>query len=232
MLPDRIEHDRLDQGRRAHSPLHRVSARAKLLAALALLVVTSVAQPWWWRIAPGVPFSAIHAIVLPVVAVLVWAARIRPHYLLARLLVFAVPLTLVALTIPLAQGRAGGAMMAGVITKGLLSFTIVLCLVYTTSFERLLQAMHQCGAPKVMVAVLASMHRFVFVLLDELERMRRAQYARTFDCPRRLSPITIRNGSRAVGMLLVRASDRAERVHAAMIARGFDGEIRMLEDDN
>lgn len=231
MLPDRIEHDTLDQGGGAQSPLHRVSARAKLLGAMALLIVISVAQPWMWSVAPGVPLSAIHAAALVVVVCLVLLARIPARYLLARLLVFAVPLTLVALSIPLAQGRAGGPVMAGVLTKGLLSFTVILCLAYTTSFERLLQAMRQCGAPKLMVAVLASMHRFVFVLSHELERMRRAQYARTFNCPRRLSPVTVRNGSRAVGMLLVRASDRAERVHAAMIARGFDGEIRMLEEE-
>lgn len=231
MLPDRIEHHSLDQGRGVDSPLHRASARAKLLGALALLAVISVAQPWLWPIAPGVPLSVVHAVMVPVVALLVWLARIPPRYLLTRLSAFAVPLVTVALSIPLAQGRAGGAIMAGVVTKGLLSFTIVLCLVYTTSFSRLLQALRQCGVPKLFVAVLAAMHRFIFVLTDELERMRRAQYARTFDCPRRLSPVTIRNGSRAVGMLLVRASDRAERVHAAMIARGFDGEVRRLEED-
>ena len=110
--------------------------------------------------------------------------------------------------------------MAGVITKGLLSFTVILCLAHTTSFERLLLAMRQCHIPRVLVAVIAAMHRFVYVLLDELERMRRAQYARTFDCPRRLSLVTVRNGTRAVGMLLVRCSERVERVHAAMIAQG------------
>ena len=145
-----------------------------MLGAFALLVVISVAQPWLWPVAPGVPLSVIHAVAVPVVALLVWFARIPARYLFARLLAFAVPLTLVALSIPLAQGRAGGAIMAGVLTKGLLSFTIILCLVYTTSFERLLQALRQCGVPKLLVAVLASMHRFIFVLSDELERMRRA----------------------------------------------------------
>ena len=64
--------------------------------------------------------------------------------------------------------------MAAVITKGLLSFTVILCLAYTTPFEQLLLALCQCHVPKVLVAVVAAMHRFVYVLLDELERMRRA----------------------------------------------------------
>ncbi len=68
--------------------------------------------------------------------------------------------------------------MAGVITKGLLSFTVILCLAHTTSFERLLLAMCQCHIPRVLVAVIAAMHRFVYVLLDELERMRRGTVLR------------------------------------------------------
>ncbi len=195
-----------------------------------LLVTISIAQPWWWPIAAAIPVSWIHVALAATLLGVLLVARVPWQYYLRRVVVFGMPLSAVALSIPLAQGAAGWPIMAGVITKGLLSFTVIMCLAYTTPFERLLLAMRQCHVPKVLVAVIAAMHRFVYVLLDELERMRRAQYARTFDCPRRLSPVTVRNGTRAVGMLLVRCSERAERVHAAMIARGFDGEIRMLEE--
>jgi cobalt/nickel transport system permease protein len=232
MLPDRIEHESLDQGRNRASLLHRAPARVKLIVALVLLAVTAIAQPWWWPVVPGVPLSRIHAAIVVIALAIVVAAGVPWRYLVVRLVAFADPLALVAVTIPLTAGAAGWMIMAGVLAKVILCFTIILSLVYTTPFEQLLHALRQCGAPKLLVAVLAAMHRFIFVLLDELERMRRAQYARTFDCPRRLSAVTIRNGTRAVGMLLVRCSDRAERVHAAMIARGFDGEVRMLEDES
>ena len=174
--------------------------------------------------------SMVHLAVALGVGLAVWAARIPLKYLAARLAVFAVPLGIIALSIPLAHGARGWPIMAGVLVKGLLSFTVVLVLVYTTGFDRLLGAMRQCGVPKLLVAVLAATYRYLFVLLEEFERMRRAQYARTFDCPRRLSRVTVRNGTSLISMLLVRCSERAERVHAAMLARGFDGEIRVLDE--
>jgi len=230
MQPDRVEQTSLDQGRHAESLVHRWSPRAKLLLAAALLVLISVAQPWWLPVGRSVPLSWIHVIVAALVAVVAVASRISWRYLFVRLAAFAVPLSLIALSIPLSRGAAGWPILAGVLTKGLLSFTTILLLVYSTGFDRLLRAMRQCGVPKLLVAVLAATYRYVFVLLEELERMRRAQYARTFNCPRRLSPVTVRNGTQLVGMLLLRCSERAERVHAAMLARGFDGEVRAIED--
>jgi cobalt/nickel transport system permease protein len=230
MLPDRLEHESLDQGYAGASPPDRLRPRAKLVAAAALMITISVAQPWWLPVAPGVPLSWIHVIVAALVLAAIVIARMPWNQLLRRWAAFAVPLSLIGLSIPLAQGAAGWPIMAGVLTKGFLSFTIILVLVHTTGFDRLLLAMRQCGVPKLFVAMLAAMYRYMFVLVDELERMRRAQYARTFNCPRRLSPVTVRNGTRLVGMLVVRCSQRAERVHAAMVARGFDGDIRTLDD--
>ena len=229
MLPDRLENNSFDQ-RRAGGALAHVAPRVKLLIAVALLVVVAVVQPSWWSVAPGVPLSAIHVAVAVALLIAAALARMPWSYLLTRLSIFAVPFMLISLSIPLTRGAAGWAIMAGVIVKGLLSCSIVMLLVYATPYDRLLGALRQCGMPKLFVAVLAATHRYIFVLLDELERMRRAQYARMFDCPRRLSPMTVHNGTRLLGMLLVRCSERAERVHAAMLSRGFDGEVRTLEE--
>ena len=230
MLPDRLETKSLDHGRDAASPLDRVSPRTKLIAAVLLLATISIVQPWWLPVASGVPLSWIHVFVAALVLAGILMSRISGRHLFARWGAFALPLALIGLSIPLAQGRAGWPIMAGVLVKGWLSFTVILVLLHTTGFDRLLQAMRQCGVPKLLVAIVAATYRYMFVLLEELERMRRAQYARTFHCPRRLSPVTIRNGTRLVGMLLVRCSERADRVHAAMLARGFDGEVRVLDE--
>jgi cobalt/nickel transport system permease protein len=230
MQPDRLEHESFERRGAAAALLARCSPRAKLIAALALLVAVCVAQPAWFSIASGVPLSWIHVAAAAIVAVAVWAARMSPRYLARRLAAFAMPISIVGLSIPLANGPRGWPIMAGVLTKGFLSFAIVLLLVHSTGFDKLLGALRSIGLPKLLVAVLAATYRYVFVLLEELERMRRAQFARTFDCPHRLSRITVANGTRLIGMLLLRSSERAERVHAAMVARGFDGEVRVLDD--
>jgi cobalt/nickel transport system permease protein len=72
--------------------------------------------------------------------------------------------------------------------------------------------------PALLVTTLALMHRYLFVLLDESERMRRARSSRTFWRQRRAR---WRMLGTVVGQLFVRASERAERIYAAMCARGW-----------
>jgi cobalt/nickel transport system permease protein len=62
------------------------------------------------------------------------------------------------------------------------------------------------------------MHRYLFVLVDEGERMRRARASRTFVRRRGHQWQTL---ATIVGQLFVRASERAERIYAAMCARGW-----------
>jgi cobalt/nickel transport system permease protein len=68
------------------------------------------------------------------------------------------------------------------------------------------------------VTTLALLYRYLFVLVDEAERMHRARLARTFD-RRRVS--VWRMLGTVVGQLFVRSSERAERIYAAMCARGW-----------
>ena len=76
----------------------------------------------------------------------------------------------------------------------------MLVLVHTTPFEQLLGGLRQLRVPGLFVATLAFMYRYLFVLQDELLRMRRARAARTFDRSRHAGLKTIAG---LVGMLLV-----------------------------
>src|SRR4029079_6038976 len=97
----------------------------------------------------------------------------------------------------------------------------------TTPFDRLLVAFRQLGMPRVCVTLLAFTYRYAFVVFDELARMRTAQRARTFG-PR--GPWAAWKGTvQLVAMLMIRSLDRAERVHNAMLARGWQGDVRTLE---
>jgi cobalt/nickel transport system permease protein len=72
--------------------------------------------------------------------------------------------------------------------------------------------------PGLLVTTLALMHRYLFVLANEMERMRRARLSRTFTRRRRVRWQTL---ATVVGQLFVRASERAERIYDAMCARGW-----------
>jgi cobalt/nickel transport system permease protein len=86
--------------------------------------------------------------------------------------------------------------------------------------------MLRLGVPRVLVATLQFMERYLHVLGDELARMSLARRARSF---RRGSILSWRLLTGMLGMLLLRSFDRAERVHSAMIARGWDGTFHSLD---
>ena len=69
------------------------------------------------------------------------------------------------------------------------------------------------------------MYRYVFVLVDEMLRMRRARDSRNFGGGRRRQLKTIGN---MIGTLFIRSYERGERIYAAMLSRGFDGKVRSL----
>ena len=83
------------------------------------------------------------------------------------------------------------------------------------------------GAPPLLVQLLLFTVRYLDVLRQEYGRLRRAMAARGFRPRTRLH--TFRTFGSLVGMLLVRALDRSERVLGAMKCRGFDGTFRTLE---
>jgi cobalt/nickel transport system permease protein len=113
-----------------------------------------------------------------------------------------------------------------ILAKNSLAFIAVLTLAGTTPFRRLLVGLGRLGMPAVLVSTLHFMGRYLHVLGDELARMTQARRSRTFRRSGRLDWGLLTG---LIGMLLVRSFERGERVHAAMLARGWDGTIRSLD---
>jgi len=118
-----------------------------------------------------------------------------------------------------AQITAGEVAFAVIMTKFVLSLGAALLLVATTGFDTVCAALGRLGAPRVVVAQLSLTYRYLFVLGAEAGRMVRAHAMRA---PALRRP-TARTAGTMIGHLLVRALDRAERIHRAMLARGFNG---------
>lgn len=115
--------------------------------------------------------------------------------------------------------------------KSWLSVQVAMLLAFTTPFHDLVDALRELRLPRVMVAIISFMYRYLAVLTDEASRMLRARDARSAD------PAGGGGGSirwratvtgRMVGSLFLRAYERSERIYAAMQARGFEGEFRHL----
>lgn len=113
---------------------------------------------------------------------------------------------------------------ASIMLRFTLTVTAALILIATTSFTGVCLALERLGAPRVFVLQLLFLYRYLFVLIDEGARLNRAQTLRSFNGRGRGLKVL---GS-LLGQLLLRTLDRAQRIHMAMLCRGFDGEVRMI----
>ena len=106
---------------------------------------------------------------------------------------------------------------------GVLVLTAMMC---ATPFALLLEAMRRLRMPQIVVLQLGFLYRYLFLLIDEGMRVRRARDFRGAA----LAPVGRRLAAvgGVIGTLFIRTLDRSERVHLAMAARGYRGEPRSL----
>jgi cobalt/nickel transport system permease protein len=205
-------------------PLHRLDSRIKLVAALVfvLIVVGTPIGSWTALGSEGL-----------VLAFIVGVAGIPPRELLQRWLAFFVLVGFLALMVaPANPARATYGMWvvaSTILIKNSMAIFTMLVLAATTPFHHLLAALRKLGMPAVLVATLQFMDRYRHVLTNELDRMTTARRARTFD---RRDSLAWGLLTGLIGMLFLRTFERAERVHGAMVARGWDGVLRSLDEGN
>ena len=199
----------------------RADIRVKLLSCFAYVIGVVLSPPgWWW-------LFGVEATLLGCVVVM---ARVSPATLISRWLGVVALVGLIAIAVggshPRRAELGAATIIATILIKNILAFTALLTLSMVTSQSAILRGLGQLGLPAPIVTTLQFMHRSVFILKDELERMTRARRARSFARSRSLGW-----GSLAglLGHLFLRSFERSERVHSAMVARGWDGTIRDLD---
>jgi cobalt/nickel transport system permease protein len=230
-----VRHSFLDRYHRCSSPIHRLDPRLKVLATLAFVLAATTTPPSGW---PGFALLALLA------GAATLAARIPLREGLKRSTIVLPFAGMVAISLPFTQ--AGEALWAWhafgwnltVTSEGLLRFGAVMIkawlsvvvsglMVATTEFQDLLRAMRALRVPAVLTATIAFMYRYLFVLVDEASRLQTAREARSTGSGRSAWWRARVLGS-MIGSLFIRSYERSERIYAAMLSRGFAGEIRSL----
>jgi cobalt/nickel transport system permease protein len=117
---------------------------------------------------------------------------------------------------------------AEILLEGVAVLTLVLVLWATAPWQATLQAAHALRVPGVVVHLIALTYRYLFLLAEEVGRIRIALRVRGYR--NRASLHSYRTVGHVAGTLLVRSAERAERVGQAMRCRGFDGRFRTLAD--
>ena len=207
-----------------HSVVHRAPAHLKVLALLTFMIVV-VATPRDW--------FAVYGGYLLVLVGVVLASRVPPTYLLKRLVV-EVPFVFFAVLLPfvahgprtevlgLSVSESGLLAAFALLAKGTLGVIASLTLAATTPPQDLLMGLQRLRMPALLVQIMGFMIRYLEVVTDELRRMRIARESRGFSArgPRAWSVL-----ARTMGALFIRSFERGERVHLAMLSRGYTGRM-------
>lgn len=207
-----------------HSRVHAMPAQLKVLSLLGyvLLVVATPREAVW-------PYAA-H---LAALGVAVRAARVPAAYLIRRLAV-EVPFVVFALALPfvasgprvtvagLTVSEPGLWAAWALLAKGTLGVLAGLLLAATTEPRDLLLGLTRLRLPDQLVQIMGFMVRYVDVVAGEMRRMSIARVSRGFDArsPRHWPVL-----ARSLGALFVRSYERGERVHLAMLSRGYAGAL-------
>lgn len=206
----------------AHSPLHRAQPQHKLVALLAfvLVVVATPATAYW-------AFAGYLAVLATVIAV----STVPPLYLVKRMVV-EVPFLVFAALMPfvshgpeteilgLTVSRPGLEAAVGLAMKGSLGVLASLTLAATTEARDVLVGLERLRLPRQLVQIMGFMVRYLDVVTEEMRRMRVALVSRGFTArnPRHWGVL-----ARSAGALFIRSYERGERVHLAMVSRGYTG---------
>lgn len=202
-----MRHDFLDKWSRLDSPIHRAPSALKLALALATVVVTAVTP---------IQRSWVFIVIGSSLALVALVSRIPALFLLRRLALLEPFVGGVAL---LSVFQPGGTRIAlAIVVRSTLCLATMILLTNTTPFAEILGTLRRLHAPALLVTVLALMYRYLFVLIDEAERMQRARRSRTFSHRRAHAWASL---AALAGQLFVRSTERAERIYAAMCARGW-----------
>ncbi|HUG07532.1 MAG TPA: cobalt ECF transporter T component CbiQ [Acidimicrobiia bacterium] len=210
-----------------HSAIHRLAPEAKLVATFGFVICVAIT-----------PREAVWAFggYAAVVATLAVLARVPPGFLALRLTAVA-PFVIFALFIPFiasgdrievwglevsVQGLWG---MWNVLAKAILGASASIVLTATTEIPDIIRGLGVLRVPALFTSIAMFMVRYLELIADELRRTRVAMTSRGYD-PRWLGQA--RPIASSAGALFVRSYERGERVHEAMLARGFTGTMPAL----
>jgi cobalt/nickel transport system permease protein len=215
-----LEFRRLDELAARDSCVHRLDARAKVLVTVAFLL--AVMSHGRHEVASLAVFFLYPAAVLALGRLPVGFVLRKAAYVLPFALLVALPNPWFDREVMAHWGSlevSGGWLSAlSIVLRALLATAAALLLVAVTGFPVLCQALARLGLPDALVLQLLLLYRYLAVLAQEALHLSLARELRGNG-----RVLTLGQAGPLLGTLLLRTWARAERIHVAMLARGFTG---------
>jgi cobalt/nickel transport system permease protein len=208
-----LRHLVLDRWSRGSSPIHRLDARAKIAGLLLFLIALATAHHGLVVLGSGL---------LLLLAAGFFVAGVPLASALARGAVV-LPFSFVFAAMSWIAGQPGSGL--SLVLKTYLSTLAVLLVISVTPLPALLRGVESLGAPRFLLQVAQFLHRYLFVIVEEAQCMRQAAAARGASLRRSASVRGFRAPAAMISVLFARSYARAEAIHRAMLARGFNGHM-------
>lgn len=209
----------LDRWNELESPLHRLDPRSKILAVAGVVLFLVLSSS---GLALKIPALGAFLVAMILLSRVPLGYCLRRAGLVLPFSLMAVAAALLGKWLP--GGEVSSAIStptaAGIVGKSYLSALAVLLLVATTRLSDLLKALERLGVPGSFLMIVHFLYRYLFVLSEEAQHM---SYARRSRSAGRRRPARLRAAAAALAVLFARSYARAERIHRAMLARGFTG---------
>jgi cobalt/nickel transport system permease protein len=213
--------------------LQRLDPRVKLVGIGALIVAAVAVHRLWVLaviLAVGVMLALASHIPLRLLAARVWLAVLAFTGAIALPAIFLTPGNTIY-RLPLVDWQVtiqGLRTAAFLILRGETAATLAMLLVLSTLWTHLLRALRYFRAPVVIVAILGMTYRYMFLFLATARDMFESRESRMVGL---LEPADRRRlAAASAGVLLGKTLQASGEVHMAMLARGFRGEIHLLDD--
>jgi len=129
---------------------------------------------------------------------------------------------------PLVMTRPGVILSAQITLKSITILLVFMALFATMTIATLGHTLNRLRLSGKLIHLFLMTYRYIFVIEEEYRRLRTAIKIRGFRPGTNMH--SYRTYAYLIGMLFVRASVRAERVHQAMLCRGFKGRFYTLDE--
>ncbi len=213
-----------------HSPVHRLPAEVKLVALLTFVFLV-VATPREAYAAFGAHLAVLVGVVI--VSGVPWRYLLPRFVVEVPFLIFAALMPFVATgprveVGPFLLSEAGLVGAWGLAAKATLGTFAALIVATTTEPRDLVVGLERLHVPGQLVQIAGFMIRYLEVVAEQLTRMRIARESRGF---RARSPRQWPALGASAGALFIRSYERGERVHLAMLSRGYTGTMPRLHEN-
>jgi len=207
-----------------HNWFHGLPSHIKIASVFSFVLVVVLT--------PGNFFQAHLSYALIVIGLLFWNKI--PLSAIGKRLIIEIPFVLFAFFLPIfgtdpridfyGFKLSEPGLWAGwnILIKATIGVMMSLILSSTTPQRELLVGLEKLKFPKLLVQIMSFMIRYTVVVTEELKRMAIARESRCFEAkgPKQWGVL-----ARSAGALFIRSYERGERVHMAMLSRGYTGAL-------